>query len=223
MKSDTELQRDVAAELNWDPSIRNEDIAVAVKEGAVTLAGSIDSYAQWYAAERAVERVKGIRAIVNDLKVKLPGGKERSDSDIAHAAINAFKWDIEVPDEQIRVKVANGWITLQGEVEWQYQRSAAERAVRSLIGVRGVSNAVSLRATPAPRDIKQRIRDMLMRQARFDAENVTVEVIDHTARLRGTVRSFAEKRDAERAAWQTPGVTKVEDELLINVPTAAGV
>jgi osmotically-inducible protein OsmY len=223
MKSDTELQRDVAAELNWDSSIRNEDIAVAVKEGAVMLAGTIDSYAQWYAAERAVERVKGTRAIVNDLKVKLPGANERSDSDIAHAAINALKWDIEVPEEQIRVKVASGWITLQGEVEWQYQRSAAERAVRSLIGVRGVSNVISLRPIPTRADIKQHIVDMLKRQATFDAEHVTVEVIDHTARLHGTVRSFAEKRDAEGAAWQTPGVTKVENNLMIAVPMPVGV
>lgn len=222
MKSDTELQRDVAAELNWDPSIRNEDIAVAVKDGAVTLAGTIDSYAQWYAAERAVERVKGVRAIVNELKVTLPGGKERSDSDVAHAALNALKWDIEVPDERLKVKVANGWITLEGEVEYHYQRSAAERAVRSLAGVRGVSNAIIVRAIPTPTDVKQRIRDMLKRQAAFDAEHVTVELYDHTARLSGTVRSFAERRDAERAAWQTPGVTKVENDLTVNLPAAVG-
>lgn len=221
MKADTELQRDVVAELNWDSSIRNEDIAVAVKEGAVTLAGTIDSYAQLYAAERAVERVRGVRAIVNDLNVKLPGGKERSDPDIAHAALNALKWDIEVPDERLKMKVANGWITLRGEVEWHYQRSAAERAVRSLTGVRGVSNAIVVRAIPTPADIKQRIRDMLKRQAEFDAESVTVEIEDHTARLRGTVRSFAEKRDAERAAWQAPGVTKVESNLTVSPPIAA--
>jgi osmotically-inducible protein OsmY len=167
--------------------------------------------------------VKGVRAIVNDLKVKLPGANERSDSDIAHAAINALKWDIEVPDEQIRVKVASGWITLQGEVEWQYQRSAAERAVRTLIGVRGVSNAISLRLSPTRADVKQHIVDTLKRQAAIDAEHVTVEVIDHTAGLRGTVRSFAEKNDAERAAWQTPGVTKVENNLMIAVPMPMGV
>jgi osmotically-inducible protein OsmY len=223
MKSDIELQRDVIAQLNWDPSIRNEDIAVAVKDGTVTLAGTIDSYAQWYAAERAVERLKDVRAIVNDLKVKLPGGRERSDPDIAHAALNALKWDVEVPDERIRVKVADGWITLQGEVEWHYQRSAAERAVSALTGVRGVSNDIIVRVTPAPGDVKQRIREMLKRQAEFDAENVTVELDEHTVRLRGTVRSFAEKRDAERAAWHTPGVTKVENDLIVNVPTAAGV
>jgi osmotically-inducible protein OsmY len=220
MRLDSELQRDVAAELNWDASIRNEDIAVAVKEGTVTLAGTVDSYAQWYAAGRAAERVKGARAIVNDLKVLVPSAKERSDPDIAHAALNALKWDSEVPDEQLKLKVVNGWVTLQGEVEWQYQRSAAERVVRGLTGVRGVTNAIAVRRTPAPADVKQRIRDMLKRQAEFDAENVVVDIVGHTAKLRGKVRSFAEKRDAERAAWQTPGVTIVENNLTIEMPAA---
>jgi osmotically-inducible protein OsmY len=221
MRLDSELHRDVVAELNWDTSIRNEDIAVAVKEGTVTLAGTVDSYAQWYAAGRAAERVKGARAIVNDLKVLVPSAKERSDPDIAHAALNALKWDSEVPDEQLKLKVVNGWVTLQGEVEWQYQRSAAERVVRGLTGVRGVTNAIAVRRIPTPADVKQRIRDMLKRQAEFDAENVVVDIVGHTAKLRGTVRSFAEKRDAERAAWQTPGVTIVENNLAIEVPAPA--
>jgi osmotically-inducible protein OsmY len=223
MRLDNELQRDVAAELNWDASIRNEDIAVAVKEGTVTLAGSVDSYAQWYAAGRAAERVKGVRAIANDLKILIPSAKERSDPDIAHAALNALKWDTEVPDEQIKLKIVNGWITLQGDVQRQYQRDAAERVVRALTGVRGVTNAIAIRKTPTPADVKQHIRDMLKRQAEFDAENVMVEIVEHTAKLRGKVRSFAEKRDAERAAWQTPGVTTVENNLMIEVAAAVGV
>ena len=217
MRSDSELRADVAAELNWDASIRNEDIAVAVKEGAVVLAGTVDSYAQWYAAERAAERVKGVRAIVNDLKVLVPSELERSDPDIAHAALNALKWDVEVPDHLITLKVTNGWITLQGEVERQFQRAAAERVVRSLTGVRGVSNSISVRPAPTPADVKQHIRDMLKRQAEFDADNLIVELVDHRATLRGKVQSFAEKRDAERAAWQTPGVTEVKNELAIEV------
>jgi osmotically-inducible protein OsmY len=217
MRSDSELRADVAAELNWDASIRNEDIAVAVKEGAVVLAGTVDSYAQWYAAERAAERVKGVRAIVNDLKVLIPSELERSDPDIAHAALNALKWDVEVPDHLITLKVTNGWITLQGEVERQFQRAAAERVVRSLTGVRGVSNSISVRPAPTPADVKQHIRDMLKRQAEFDADNLIVELVDHRATLRGKVQSFAEKRDAERAAWQTPGVTEVKNELTIEV------
>jgi len=216
MRTDSELRTDVVAELNWDPRIRDEDIATAVKEGVVTLAGIVDTYAQRYAAERAVGRVNGVKAIVNDLTVKLPGAFERSDPDLAHAAVNALKWNIQVPDERIRVKVANGWVMLEGEVDRYFQKEAAERAVRYLTGVKGVSNLIALRTALAPADIKQRIRASIKRQAEMDADQITVETSGSKVTLRGTVRSIAERRDAERAAWNAPGVTTVENDITVS-------
>jgi osmotically-inducible protein OsmY len=223
MKPDHELHRDIMAQLNLEPSIRDEDIAVRVKDGVVTLAGTIDDYAQRWAAEQAVEQVHGVRAIVNELAVKLPGEHTRSDSEIAHAALNALRWDVQVPDQQITVKVADGWIMLEGEVEWNYQRDAASRAVRYLTGVRGVSNMLRLRKVASAEDVKQRIAEMLTRQAEIDAGQITVELSGHTVLLRGAVRSLNEKRDAERAVWNVPGVTRVENELLVSPTIGAGV
>lgn len=215
MRTDSELRTDIIAELTWDSGIRNEDIATAVKDGVVTLAGTVDTYAQRYAAERAVERVKGIRAIANDLAVKLPGAMERSDAELAHAAVNALRWHTEVPDERIQVKVSNGWLTLEGEVDLYYQRHAAETAVRYLMGVKGVNNRITLRKAAAPADIKERIRTSLKRQAELDADHITVEATGSRVTLRGTVRSLAERRDAQRAAWNAPGVTSVENDIIV--------
>jgi len=223
MKLDHELNRDIVAQLDLDPSIRNEDIAVAVKDGVATLAGTVDDYAQRWAAERAVEHVHGVRAIVNDLAVKIPGGHARLDSEIAHAAVNALRWDVQVPDQQITVKVADGWIMLEGEVEWNYQRDAASRAVRYLTGVKGVSNMLQLRKVASADDVKRHITEMLRRQAEIDAGQITVAVSGHTITLRGAVRSLNEKRDAERAAWNMPGITTVENDLLVAAPLGAAV
>jgi osmotically-inducible protein OsmY len=223
MRADRELRMDVLAELSWDPSIRDEDIATAVKDGVVTLAGTVDTYAQRYAAERAVERVKGVKAIVNDVTVKLPGAMERSDPDIAHAAVNALQWDIQVPDDRIQVKVTNGWLTLEGEVDRYYQKEAAERAVGYLMGVKGVSSLITVRPTPTPADVKQRIRASLQRRAELEADQISVETAGSLVRLRGTVRSLADRSNAARAAWNAPGVTKVENELTVSPLVTAGV
>ena len=219
MRTDSELRTDIIAELSWDPSIRNEDIATSIKDGVVTLAGSVDTYAQRHAAERAVERVKGVRAIANDLRVKLL--MEQSDADIAHIALNTLRCNVEVPDERIRVKVTNGWVTLEGEVDRYYQKEAAERAVRYLTAVKGLSSQIVLRATPIPADIKQRIRGTLKRQAELDADHVTVETSGSRVILRGTVRSVAERRDAERATWNAPGVTRVDNDINVSPPVVA--
>jgi len=221
MKTDLELRSDVLSELQWDPSIRDEDIALAVKDGVVTLAGTVDNYAQLYASERAIERVKGARALVNDLTVKLPGAAVQSDADIAHAAVNALHWNIQVPKERIRVKVSNGWVTLEGEVALYHERQAAERALRYLMGVRGVTNRIALQAAPVPGDLKHRIRTSLKRQAELDSDAITVETSGSRVTLRGTVRSMAERRDTERAVWNAPGVTLVDNELRVAPPVPA--
>jgi osmotically-inducible protein OsmY len=221
MRPDNEIHRDVLAELRWDQRLREEDIAVAVRDGVVTLAGTVDSYAQRYASERAVERVKGVKAIVDDLLVKLPVGAERSDSDIAHTVLNALKGDIEVPDERIKVKVSNGWVTLEGEVEWYYQKGAAERAVRYLAGVKGVTDLIALRPIPMPSDVKQRIKEVFKRQAELEAEHISVETFGHKVTLVGSVESLAERRAAERAAWNCPGVSMVDNQLRVALTPAA--
>jgi osmotically-inducible protein OsmY len=224
MKTDRELNRDVLAQLDLDASIRNEDIAVRVKDGVATLAGTVDDYAQRWAAERALEHVPGVRAIVNNLVVKVPDEHTRySDAEIAHAALNALRWDIQVPDQRITVKVADGWIMLEGEVEWNYQRDAAGRGVRDLTGVKGVSNMLRLREVAFADDVKRRITEMLKRQAEIDAGQITVQVSGHTIVLRGAVRSLNEKRDAERAVWNIPGITTVENDLRVSPPIGAAV
>lgn len=215
MRTDRDVQAAVQAELQWDPSIRDEDIAVSVRGGVVTIAGTVDSYAQRYSAERAVMRVKGARAVANELTVKLPNGLERSDSELAHAAVDALRWTVQVPADKVQIKVANGRILLKGEVDYYFQREAAEKAIRNLIGVKGVTNMITLKFRPAPGDIKRRIRDTLTRHAALDADQVTVELQGNRVVLGGAVRSVAEFRDAERAAWNAPGVAAVENLLRV--------
>jgi osmotically-inducible protein OsmY len=214
--SDTDIQRDVTQELLWEPSLRDDDIAVGVRDGIVTLGGFVDSYAEKKQAERAAARVKGVKAIANELEVKVPGPFVRTDPDIARAATQALEWNVSVPREGIRVKVEKGWITLEGQVEWYFQKEAAERAVRHLTGVCGVFNLITLAARTTPRDVKKRIKDALHRAADFDADRVAVEIIATKAILTGTVRSYAELRDAERAARNAPGITEVENHLAIS-------
>jgi osmotically-inducible protein OsmY len=214
--TDTPIQDDIVSELKWDPSLRDDDIAVAVRDGVVTLAGYVDSYTDKMTAERLASSVRGVRAVANDLTVKLPSGAERSDPDLARAALDALKWNVSVPSDRIKIKIANGWVTLDGEVDWYYQKEAAERSVLALRGVKGVSNLIALKDAPVPADIKQLISSALQRGAAFDAERITVTIDGHTAILRGTVRSYTEMKDAERAARNARGVTQVKDELRVN-------
>jgi osmotically-inducible protein OsmY len=214
--ADSDISKDVMAELAWEPSLRDDDVAVAVRDGVVTLAGYVDSYADRWKAERVAARVKGVKGIVNNIEVKLPSSSERPDPDIARAALDALKWNITVPHDRIKVKVDKGWLTLDGDVTWYFQKEAAERAVRNLTGVRGVTNLITVRAGPAPSDVKKKIKEALKRGAEFDAERITVEMEGGTAILRGTVRSYAEMRDAERSARNAPGVKDVKNLLVVD-------
>lgn len=213
--ADSKLQHDVLAELEWDPSVDASQIGVTAKDGVVTLTGVVSSFADKMAAERAAKRVYGVRAVANDIEVKLPGGAERSDTEIAAAAVNALKWDTSVPGEAITVTVRNGWITLEGEVEWFYQKDAAERAVRLLKGVKGVVNNIKVKSRVKPGDIKDKIEEAFKRNAEIDARRITVEAQDGKVILSGRVRSWAERDEAEQAAWSAPGVTAVENHITV--------
>ena len=215
MKTDSQRQRDVFEELRWDPRIREAEIGIAVKDGVVTLSGFVDSYAQRNAAERAVERINGVKAVAEELQVRIPGSLHRSDTDIAHHAVAALEWDVEVPDDKIRVKVDNGRITLEGEADWQYQRLAAERAVRYLTGVKGVTNQIRIAPRVSSYDVSQRIKDALRRSAESDAQKIEVEAKDGRVTLRGSVHSWADRAEAERAAWGAQGVTEVDDRITV--------
>lgn len=218
MKTDFELQKDVIEELRWDPSIKEKEIGVAVKEGVITLSGNVESYPEKQAAERAVERVFGVKAVANELEVKLPTDRVRPDTEVAHKALEALAWDIQVPDEKLKVKVEDGWVTLSGDVQWAYQRDAAMRAVRNLAGVRGVINKLTV--TPpsvSAYDVTKKIKEALHRRAERDAERIVVVTKDNVVTLKGTVPTFAERRAAEGAAWAAPGVKEVHDEIVVTI------
>jgi osmotically-inducible protein OsmY len=216
-RSDSEIEKDLLDELRWDPALKDDDVAVSVRDGVVTLAGFVASYADKWKAERVVSRVKGVRAIANDLQVKLPAASQRPDPDIARAAIDALKWDIVVPSDRITVRIENGWLTLDGTVDYYFQRQAAERDVRNLTGVKGVTNLITVHSSqPASADIKQRIKEALQRNALLDADHITVEIDKSKAILRGTVRSYAEWRSAAMAARNAPGISEVENRLTID-------
>jgi osmotically-inducible protein OsmY len=216
MISDSDIQKDVSAELKADPNLRDDDIAIGVRDGIVTLAGFVNSYADKWRGERLVSKVRGVKGIVNELRVKLPAHAQRSDPELARMAVSALESSVLVPHERIQVAVEDGWITLKGEVEWYYQKEEAERAVRNLTGVAGVSNLIAVASTPTPTNVRQRIVDALRRAAQFDADRITVDVVGRKAILKGTVRSYAELKDAERAARNVPGITEVENQLTVD-------
>ena len=217
MKPDAMLRSDIVAELNFDPVITATDVGVTVRDGVVTLTGHPRTHAEKHAIERAVQRVKGVKALAIEMEVQLPSRYERTDADIALAAEHALEWNVLVPDDKIRPMVEKGWVTLVGEVEWDYQRRAAEVAVRNLLGVTGVTNRVVVNPKFTPADVEQRIRQALERQAGDEARQVHIAVNAGDVTLSGTVRSWAERRAAQGAAWSTPRVANVVNNLLVEI------
>ncbi|HET6935668.1 MAG TPA: BON domain-containing protein [Candidatus Angelobacter sp.] len=216
-RTDQEIQQDVLSELKWDARVQPNEVGVSVKNGIVTLSGWVDSFLKKWAAEEAAHRVRGVVAVANDLEVRLPSSAQRTDAEIAEAVINALKWDAFIPTDRIKVTVSKGWVTLEGEVEWQFQKEDAERVTRRITGVKGISNLITVKPKATPADLKRKIEEALVRSAQTDAERIRVEVQGTKAILRGTVRSWAEKQEAERAAWSAPGITSVENDIVISL------
>lgn len=217
MRSDADIKRDVENELQWDADIDATDIAIAVKGGVVTLTGFVRSYTQKWQAERDAKRVSGVTGLANDIQVRLPSGSERPDPELARDAVAAIKNELPYSHERMKVVVKDGWVTLEGDAEWNYQRTRAEEAVRRVRGVKGISNLIALRPRVAATEIKTKIEDAFRRSAEIDADRITVEARGSEVILKGAVRSWAERQEAERAAWRAPGVTKVDNRITIRI------
>ena len=215
MKTDSQLMADVQAELEWDPSFDNRGIVVAVKDGVVTLAGYVSSYPNKWAAEKAAKNVAGVRALANDIEVKLGTAAQRPDKDIAEAAANALQSNVSVPASDIKAIVSAGWITLEGKVTAWYQKNAAENAVRNLWGIKGISNNIELKPQVRAGDVKSKIQQVFHRHATLDANSINVAVSESSVTLTGEVRDWHEHDEAAEAAWSAPGVMRVQNMLSV--------
>ncbi|WP_341900842.1 BON domain-containing protein [Fluviicola taffensis] len=217
MKTDEEIQKHVMEELKWQPSIRSTEIGVAVKNGVVTLTGLVDTYLEKKIAEKAAFKVEGVKAVAEDIEINIGFNHKKTDSEIAQAALDALKWNVMVPEDKIKVRVENGWLTTEGMVEWAYEQHAVRDAMATITGIKGVSNLVKISPKVNPEDVKKKILAAFERSATIDANNIHIENIGSKVTLTGIVRSYAERRDAESAAWNAPGVTMVENNLNVEL------
>ncbi len=214
MKTDMQLREDVEEELQWEPIVCPTDIGVIVKDGIVTLTGKVSTFPEKWEAQKAAQRISGVKAVVNEIEVKLTTSCRREDEEIAKAATNALEWNIALP-AYLQVAVHDGWVTLNGKVNWQYQKRLAEDTVRWLTGVRGVTNAITVKSRVAPSVIKAKIEAAILRNAFLDSKGIQVKADDGKVTLEGTVYSWLEKEQAEDAAWSAPGVTEVDNKLVV--------
>jgi osmotically-inducible protein OsmY len=215
MRTDAEIQKDVMEEFKWEPFLTASEIGVAVRNGIVTLSGTLDSYAKKLAAEKAAKRISGVKAVAEDIQVKYNGGGIKNDTEVAEAVLDAFKWNSAIKENNIKTKVENGIVTLEGQVDWEFERRAIRSAIQNLNGVRGIVNNITIAPQITPSDIKQKIHRAFHRHATLDANGIEVATDGSTVTLSGKVRSWAEKRDAEYAVWGSPGVNKVINKLEI--------
>lgn len=215
-KTDSQLQHDVMAELEWEPAVDHADIGVAANDGVVTLSGYVKNFTEKLAAEKAVRRVAGVRAIAEEIKVRLASDSKLADHEIAKRILDMIAWTVSIPNDKVKVKVEHGWVTLSGTVDWYFQSNEARKAAAKVSGVIGVSNLIEVKQHPAPADVKDRIVSAFKRQADLDAAAVTVITDGGTVKLSGKVHAWNERGIAERAAWSAPGVTKVEDHLTVS-------
>ena len=221
--TDLELKKNVETELSWEPSVNAAEIGVGVKDGVVSLTGRIESYWERSVAERATLRVSGVKGVANELEIRLPFANARSDEDIARAAINRLDWSVTVPKDRVKVKVSQGWLTLEGTLDWQFQREAAADAVRNLMGVKGLTNQIDVKPQVSKAEVKSMIEAALKRSAVVDANRITVQTEGDGVILRGAVRSWSEREEAQQAAWRAPGVRSVDNRITIGAAAAAGV
>jgi osmotically-inducible protein OsmY len=220
MKTDLEIQNDVIDELKWETYLKASDIGVSVKNGIVTLSGMVDLYSKKRAAEQAAYRVDGVQAVAEDIIVKFGPTFKKTDSEIAEAVINAMKWHSIIPEDKIKIKVEDGWVTVTGDVEWTYEKNAVKYAIENLSGVKGINNMIAIKPkmNVNTATVKQKIEEAFRRNATIDSDNIFVENKGNKIVLKGIVRSYAEKNDAEHASWNAPGVTEVENKLEVVVP-----
>jgi osmotically-inducible protein OsmY len=218
MKTDMQIQKDVMEELRWEPLLDSTDIGVAVKNGIVTLSGLVKNYSSKLAAEKAARRVSGVKAVAEDIQVGISPEFKRTDAEIAESILNALKWHSAIQEEKVKIKVEEGHVKLEGDVEWDYQRTSARNAIENIPGIRSVLNLITVKPRLSVTDLEKKIQSAFQRSATIDADNIIIEVMGDSVTLRGKVRSMVEKEDAEAAVWNAPGVSHVDNKLEIFEP-----